>query len=208
MRSTLDWSHDLLHEPERELFERLSVFAGGLSLEAAEDVGGVEDVFVLLGNLIEQSLVVADSTLEGGVRYRMLEPIRHYALDRLRESGEESVVRRRHALWYTRFAEEAEPELAGPDQGGWLDRLEAEHDNLRAALRWSLEGNEPEGGLSLATALWRMWDARGHMQEGRGWLQKALSTADDSPSAVRAKALNVTGAIAYQQGDIDTAKSP
>ena len=206
MRGTIDWSHDLLHEPERELFRRLSVFAGGFALEAAEDVGGLKDVFLLLGNLVEQSLVVADPDLEDGMRYRMLEPIRQYALDRLRESGEESEVRRGHALWYTRFAEEADAELVGPEQGDWLDRLEAEHDNLRAALRWSLGGDEPEDGLRLATALWRMWNARGHMQEGRDWLQKALSIADDRPSAVRAKALNVTGAIAYQQGDIDAAR--
>ena len=206
MRSTIDWSHDLLNERERNLFERLSVFAGGFTLGAAEKVGGDEDAFVRLGNLVDQSLVVAEPNFEGGARYRMLEPIRQYALDRLRGSGEENEVRRGHALWYTRFAEEADEGLAGPDQGGWLDRLEAEHDNLRAASRWSIEGNDPEGGLRLAAALWRMWNARGYMQEGRDWLVKALASAEDRPWVVRAKALNVAGAIAYQQGDIDAAR--
>jgi predicted ATPase/DNA-binding XRE family transcriptional regulator len=206
MRNTIDWSHDLLSEQEGELFERLSVFAGGFALEGAEDVGAVEDAFVLLGNLVEQSLVVAEEDSGDGMRYRMLEPIRQYALDRLVDAGRETEVRRRHALWYTRFAQKADEHLAGPEQGDWLDRLEAEHDNLRAALRWSLDGNDPEGGLRLAAALWRMWNARGYMREGRDWLEKALSSADDRPSAVRAKALNVAGAIAYQQGDIDAAR--
>ena len=206
MKNTIDWSHDLLSEPEKELFERLSVFAGGFTLEAAEEVGDVEDAFVLLGNLVEQSLVVAEAGSEGRMRYRMLEPIRQYALGRLAETGEENEVRRRHALWYTRFAEEAEEQLAGPEQGGWLDRLEAEHDNLRAALRWSLERNDPDGGLRLAADLWRMWNARGYMQEGRDWLERALASADDRPSVVRAKALNVAGAISYQRGDIAAAR--
>jgi predicted ATPase/DNA-binding XRE family transcriptional regulator len=206
MRNTIDWSRDLLSEPEKELFERLSVFAGGFSLEAAEEVGDVQDAFALLGNLVEQSLVVAEASSEGWMRYRMLEPIRQYAAGRLAQTGEEWEVRRKHALWYTRFAEEAEEQLAGPEQGGWLDRLEAEHDNLRAALRWSLSGNDPEGGLRLAADLWRMWNARGYMQEGRDWLEKALASADDRPSTVRAKALNVAGAISYQQGDIAAAR--
>jgi predicted ATPase/DNA-binding XRE family transcriptional regulator len=208
MRSTIDWSYDLLHDPERRLFERLSVFSGGFALEAAEDVGAIEAgvVSALLGNLVEQSLVVAEEDSEGGMRYRMLEPIRQYAAERLREGGEEGEVRRGHALWYTRFAEKADEHLAGPEQGDWLDRLEAEHDNLRSALRWSLDGNDPETGLRLAAALWRMWNARGYMREGRDWLEKALSRSADRPSAVRAKALNVAGAIAYQQGDIDAAR--
>ena len=161
---------------------------------------------MVLGNLVGQSLVVAETGSEGGMRYRMLEPIRQYASGRLAEAGEESEVRRRHALWYTRFAEEADEQLTGPEQGWWLDRLEVEHDNLRTALRWSLAGNDAEGGLRLAAALWRMWNARGYLQEGRGWLEKALSGADDRPSAVRAKALNAAGAISYQQGDIGAAR--
>jgi predicted ATPase/DNA-binding XRE family transcriptional regulator len=210
MRATLDWSHDLLHEPEKELFRRLSVFAGGWTLEAAEAVGEAEevdgeDILALLGNLVEQSLVVAEGAADGSVRYGMLEPVRQYALEKLEESGE-AEVRRRHALWYTWFAGEAEKELAGPDQGEWFDRLETEHDNLRTALLWSLEGNEPDTGLRLAAALWRMWNARGYMQEGRGWLERALSSAGGLPSPERARALNGAGVIAYQQGDLHSAK--
>jgi predicted ATPase/DNA-binding XRE family transcriptional regulator len=215
MRSTLNWSHDLLHVPEKELFRRLSVFAGGWTLEAAEALGEVEgeeggleadEILSLLGNLVEQSLVVAQAEADGSVRYGMLEPVRQYALEKLEQSAEEQQVRRLHALWCTWFAEEAAKELAGPDQGKWFDRLETEHDNLRAALSWSLEGNEPETGLRLAAALWRMWNARGYMQEGRGWLEKALSSADGRPSPERARALNGAGAIAYQQGDLHSAK--
>jgi predicted ATPase/transcriptional regulator with XRE-family HTH domain len=212
MRATLDWSHDLLHEPEKELFRRLSVFAGGWTLEAAEAVGEAggeiesEDILVLLGNLVEQSLVVAEGQADGSVRYGMLEPVRQYALEKLKESGDEQEVRRLHTLWYTWFAGEAEKELAGPDQGAWFDRLETEHDNLRAALLWSLEGDESDTGLRLAAALWRMWNARGYMQEGRGWLEKALSSADGRPSPERARALNGAGAIAYQQGDLHSAR--
>lgn len=187
------------------------MFAGGWTLEAAEAVGeggevDGEDILVLLGKLVEQSLVVAEGSADGSVRYGMLEPVRQYALEKLEEGGEEQEVRRLHALWYTWFAGEAEKELAGPDQGEWLDRLETEHDNLRAALLWSLEGNAPDTGLRLAAALWRMWNARGYMQEGRGWLQKALSSADGRPSPERATALNGAGALAYQQGDLHSAK--
>ena len=211
MRATLDWSHDLLHEPEKQLFRRLSVFAGGWTLEASEAVGEGEEVqeeeiLALVGNLVEQSLIVAEGSADGNVRYGMLEPVRQYAVEKLEESGEAQDARRRHALWHASFAEKAEKELTGPDQGEWFDRLEAEHDNLRAALLWSLEGNEPDVGLRLAAALWRMWNARGYMQEGRGWLEKALSRGDDYPSLARAKALNGAGAIAYQQGDTRSAR--
>lgn len=216
MRATLDWSHNLLHASERELFKRLSVFAGGLTLEAAEAVGETregevreieaEDILALLGNLVEQSLVLVADVSNNSVRYGMLETVRQYALEKLKESGEAQDARRRHAAFYLTLAEEAEKELAGPDQGEWFDQLEKEHDNLRAALLWSLEGDEPDIGLRLAAALWRMWNARGYMQEGRGWLEKALSRADDRPSPERAKALNGAGAIAYQQGDGHSAR--
>jgi predicted ATPase/DNA-binding XRE family transcriptional regulator len=211
MRATLDWSHDLLHVPEKELFRRLSVFAGGWTLEATEAVGEdggseAEDVLALLGYLVEQSLVVSEGDADGSLRYGMLEPIRQYALEKLEQSGEEEDVRRLHAAFFLALVEEAEKELTGPDQGAWFDRLETEHDNLRAALLWSLEGEEPDTGLRLAAALWRMWNARGYMQEGRGWLERALSSTDDRPSSERARALNGAGALAYQQGDLDSAR--
>jgi predicted ATPase/transcriptional regulator with XRE-family HTH domain len=140
MRATLDWSHELLHVAEREFFGRLSVFAGGWTLEAAEAVGTeAADPLVLLGNLVEQSLVVSEWGADGSVRYKMLEPVRQYAQEKLEQSGEREQVRHLHAAFYLALAEEAEKELAGPYQGEWFDQLEAEHDNLRAALRWSLE---------------------------------------------------------------------
>ncbi len=220
MRATLDWSYDLLHVPERELFRRLSVFVGGWTLEAAEALGeggeveaegaeGViraQEVLSLLGNLVEQSLVVAEAEADGSVRYGMLEPVRQYALEKLEHSGQAQEVRRRHAAFFLALVEEAGKALAGPDQGEWFDRLETEHDNLRAALLWSLEGDEPHIGLRLAAVLWRMWNARGYMQEGRGWLEKALSGTEDRPSPERATALNGAGALAYQQGDINSAR--
>src|SRR3712207_1432941 len=130
MRATLDWSHELLHEPEKELFRRLSVFSGGWTLEAAESVGAggeisKEEVLGLLGSLVEQSLVVPETSPEGKTRYRMLEPLRQYALERLRQSGREDEVRQRHAGYYLALAEEAEPRIRGRDQVEWLDRLEA-----------------------------------------------------------------------------------
>ena len=152
LRGTLDWSYALLSEPERRLFCRLSVFAGGWTLEAAEAVGAggqteQSDVLDLLSRLVEKSLVVAEATGGGGVRYRMLEPIRQYAREKLQEGGEGEEVRRRHASFFLALAEEAEPRLRGPEDMEWLERLEVEHDNLRAALSWALERGEAELGL-------------------------------------------------------------
>lgn len=140
LRGALDWSYELLIETERKLFHRLSVFVGGWTLEAAEAVGSGDEqagVVDLLSRLVEKSLVVAKASPDGTSRYRMLEPVRQYAGEKLEEN--EEAVRRRHAEWYLALAEEAERKLRGPDQPGWLGKLEAEHDNPRAALRWSLE---------------------------------------------------------------------
>jgi hypothetical protein len=143
LKGALDWSYDLLSEPERVLFRRLSVFAGGWTFEASETVASgasVEEynVLDLLSGLVNKSLVVANTTSEGEVRYRMLEPIRQYAREKLEESGEFEVLQRRHATFFLALAEESEPAFRGPAEGWWLDRLEAEHDNLRAALSWML----------------------------------------------------------------------
>ncbi|MDQ4128997.1 MAG: helix-turn-helix domain-containing protein, partial [Actinomycetota bacterium] len=159
MRATLDWSHDLLHEPERELFRRLSVFAGGFTLEAAEEVcvdGAVEaeEVLALLGNLVEQSLVVAETSPEGETRYRMLEPVRQYAREKLEN---DEGVSQRYARYYLSLAEEAEPRLKGREQVEWLDRLEAENDNLRAAIGWSLEAGDTRMAARFGWALRMYW---------------------------------------------------
>jgi len=194
MRATLDWSHELLHEPEKTLFRRLSVFAGGFTLEAAEDVGaGAEveaaDVLVLLGNLVEQSLVVADTNPEGGTRYRMLEPVRQYALERLEESGEEDEVRRRHVRRYLALAEQAEPRIKGRGQGKWLDRLEAENDNLRAAIGWSLEAGDTQAAARFGWALAMYWVMRARHTEGRLWMEQTVAQGGDLPAEMKSKAL-------------------
>ena len=147
LRGTLDWSYDLLSEPERVLFGRLSVFAGRWTLEASEAVAAGEVIeeaenLDLLSGLVEKSLVVAKGSDEGVVRYRMLEPVRQYAWEKLEESGEAEEVRRRHATFFLAQAAEAEPRLRGPEDREWLERLESEHDNMRAALSWALEREE------------------------------------------------------------------
>ena len=211
MRATLDWSHELLSEPEKGLFARLSVFAGGFALEAAEAVGedggsGGEDVLVLLERLVEQSLVLAEPAMDGGVRYRMLEPVRQYAWEKLDEGGEGEQRRRRHAEYQLALAERAKPELNGPAQAVWLDRLEAELDNLRAAIGWSLGRGDPEVALRLVATLWWFWYKRGHLTEGRRWLEEALERSAP-PTPARAEALNGAGVLARNQADYDLARA-
>jgi predicted ATPase/DNA-binding SARP family transcriptional activator/DNA-binding CsgD family transcriptional regulator len=212
LRGTLDWSHELLSTNEKKLFGRLSVFAGGWTLEAAEEVGAdgsIEgsDVLDLLGRLVDKSLVVAEAEAQGAVRYRMLEPIRQYARERLEESEEAEAIQRRHAEFFLALAEEAEPEVEGPQQAAWLERLEAEHDNLRAALSWSLErGEEAELGLRVAGALGQFWYLRGYLGEGRRWLEEALAKASPASTAARANALHRLSFLAYLQGHLDRAQ--
>jgi predicted ATPase/DNA-binding XRE family transcriptional regulator len=201
MSATLGWSHDLLSEPERVLFRRLSVFAGGFSLEAAEAVSRNErDVLDRLGRLVEQSLVRVEPN-EAKTRYGMLEPVRQYALERLQESDEEEQARTRHAAFFLTLAERAEPELRKPDQVGWLDLLETENDNLRAALSWTVERGHDEVGLRLSVALQRFWSVRGYLEEGRRWLESALSACPSPKLSVQAQALHGIGRMALEQGD-------
>jgi predicted ATPase/DNA-binding NarL/FixJ family response regulator len=218
LRGALDWSYDLLDEQESELFGCLSVFAGGWTLEAAEAVGagdGIDEgeVLDLLSGLVDKSLVVTEAGPEGALRYRMLEPVRQYARERLEGSGEADAARRRHAAFFLALAEEAELKMAGPEQGAWLARLEREHDNLRAALSWTLSsgGAEPGGsarvGLGLAAALGRgrFWVAYSP-SEGLGWLEKGLlRSGDTAPAPLRAKALNEAGWISLWRGDYERA---
>jgi len=210
LRGTLEWSYALLSEPERRLFGRLSVFAGGWTLEAAEVVGAEgdteqADILDLLSRLVEKSLVVAETTGIGGVRYRMLEPIRQYAQEKLEEEGDGEEVRRQHASFFLALAEDAEPRLRGPEDVDWLERLEVEHDNMRAALSWARERGEAGLDLRLAGALWRFWEAHGHYSEGRRWLEKALEKNGGASGAARAKALEGFGWLVYRTGEIDRA---
>lgn len=207
LRAAMDWSYDLLTESERALFRRLSVFIGGVSLEAAERVCAGEgvatdDVLDLLSQLVDKSLVAVEDAARDQARYRLLETIRQYGLNRLVESEEAEVTRDRHRDFFLQFAERAEPELRGPDQGAWLDRLDVEHDNFRAALEWArTHRSKAERGLRLAGALGWFWEVRGYWIEGRRWLTEALSRAHDASAAVRVKALNAAARLALSQAD-------
>ncbi len=210
LRGALDWSYELLDDKEHKLFRGLSAFAGGWTLKAAETVGagdGIEkdDILDLLSSLVDKSLVVAG--VSEPARYRLLEPVRQYAWERLEESGEAEEVRRRHALWCMELAERAEPELTGPDQVRWLERLEPEHDNIRSALGWAFDAKETELGLRLAASLWLFWYTRGHTSEGRGWLERGISGLGTGAPQLRAKALNGAGWIALFQPDYDGAEA-
>lgn len=212
LRGTLDWSYELLGAAEQVLFGRLSVFAGSASLEAVETVGsgdGIEegDVLNLLSRLVDKSLVMAEGTESDCLRYRMLEPIRQYACEKLAESGEAEMVWRRHATFFLALAKQAEPELLAGRQEEWLERLEREHGNLRAALGWSFSQGEAELGLSLGTALWRLWDMHSHLSEGRRWLERGISTSGRTRTRTNARALNGAGWIALWQGDYEAAKT-
>ncbi|MGH8901325.1 MAG: helix-turn-helix transcriptional regulator [Egibacteraceae bacterium] len=206
--AAMEWSHDLLGDPERMLLRRLSVFAGGCTLEAVEQVcagGGLEprQLLDLLAGLVAKSLVVAD-TSEAQARYRLLESIRQYGAAKLAESGEEQALRERHAAWCMGLVEQAEPELTGVQQVAWLERLEAEHANLRAALAWGLT-HQPGQGLQLAGGLALFWWVRGHLSEGRGWLEQALAGSAEAPRELRAKALWGAGWLAGWAGDFAAA---
>jgi predicted ATPase len=200
MRATLDWSHDLRSNEEKALFRRLSVFAGGFGMEAVEAVGGTDDVLGLLGSLVEQSLVAADPEAPGGTRYKMLEPIRQYALERLHESEEEEEVRRRHAEHYLAFAEQVGRKLTGPRMVEWLDRLEAERDNLRSVVSWTLSNGQRELSVRLTYALRRFFWSRGQPGEVRRWMEEAL--ADDTmPPGTCARATYILQLMRYRLGE-------
>ncbi len=213
LRATMDWSYDLLTEAERVLLRRLSVFAGGWTLEAAEAVCADEnppqsplikggDVLDLLTHLVDKSLVVVIDPEEGErKRYRLLETIREYARERLIASEEFERVCSRHFDFFSKLTEEAEPELQRASQVAWLDRLETEHDNLFAAIQWALESGQVEMGLRLTASLALFWDARGYLSEGRKWLETALKPNREVDGSVRSKALQGAGLLAQSQGD-------
>jgi predicted ATPase/class 3 adenylate cyclase len=214
LRATLDWSHDLLDAAERALFRRLAVFSGGCTLVAAAAVCGAGedpplDILEGLASLVEKSLVRQDADPGGGARLGMLETVREFALERLEQSGEAEAVRGRHAAHYVALAEAAETRLLGSDQEAWLDRLGTEHENVRAVLRWALEGGDARAALRLAGALRLFWYWRGHYTEGRRWLAELLraplaSASDDISGRMaqaRARVLLAAGFLAHRQGD-------
>lgn len=208
--AAIDWSHALLTPAAKALFARLAVFRSGWAVDAARAVcvGGPvadDDLLELLFDLAEHSLVHVDRNPRD-TRMRFLEPIREFALDRLKDRKEARRIRDSHLACFLSLARAAEPALQSSEQVTWLDLLGREHDNIRAALQWALDGGSPDTGLELAAALWRFWYLRGFIREGHGWLIRLLAAAGDGGSpAARARGLYAAGTLATYQDDLDTA---
>lgn len=207
LRSAIAWSDQLLSGELQALFRRLAVFASGFDLEAARSVCDPEgdlgiDTLEGLQVLLDNSLVRPRPGRSGDVRFDMLQTIREYGLERLEERDNAEALRRRHAEYFLAFAERAELELRGPSQEAYLDLLELEHDNLRAALTWAMQLDHAEPGLRLVRALWRFWHLRGHLSAGRRWAVEVLALPSArGRTAARAKALAAAGGLAYWQTD-------
>lgn len=210
LSAMIGWSYELLDNAEQQLFARLSVFAGGWTLAAAqaicagELIAQDELVYVMIA-LIEKSLVVTD---EDGDRYRMLETVREYAREKLNASGNAEAVSEQHRDHFLALAEEADPELLGPEQAEWLARLDDEHDNMRAALARSVLATGNAEGLRLCFALQRFWLTRGHIVEGVEWCSRVLAKSDPAEQTPElAKVINVAGKLAYYQSDYSRAQA-
>lgn len=206
LRNTIKWSYDLLDEGEQRLFRRLSVFVGGCTLDTVEAfyaLPGNVPTHVLddVGRLIDKNLLYQADQAGNVPHLHMLETIREYGLECLDACGEAESTRRAHAAYYLALAEEAELQTAGPQQAMWLERLEREHANLRAALHWLGDAGEPEQALRLGGALWWFWSVHGHLNEGCGWLESMLTAGKEVSDAVRAKALYGNGALAFAYDD-------
>jgi predicted ATPase/class 3 adenylate cyclase len=208
LRGAIEWSHDSLPEPERVLFRRLSVFAGGCRIEAVEavcdpagEIGG--DALDLVSALIDDSLLVRDDTADGEPRFRLLQTIREYAAEQLVAAGEAVELTRRHAAYVVDLAEALEPRLMGADRDASLAQLAAENDNIRAVMRWSSTDGDTAPGLRTAAAIWRFWQQRSQIREGRAWLTPILAKPDaGADPLVLARAVTAAGGLAYWQGDM------
>ncbi len=217
LRNTIAWSYDLLNAQEQRLFRQLSVFVGGCTLQAIEAVCATLDKSIGVGRVLDGVASLIDKSLlqqreqEGEEpRFLLLETIREYGLEALEASGEAEATRQAHAAYYLRLAQEAEPELVGPQQALWLERLEQEHDNLRAALEWALEevtDEEAKGrrelALHLSAALKPFWVMHGHYREARTFLERALTGSEGESASLRVRVLQATADIAVWQGDYD-----
>jgi predicted ATPase/DNA-binding XRE family transcriptional regulator len=207
--AAVDWSYALLSNAERLLFDRFSVFQGGARLEAVEMVCTRDslqppEVADLLQSLVDKSLLLAEQEPDGTVRFGELETLKEYGRARVRERGGSDALRTHHLEFHRRLAEQAVSELDGPDRQAWLERLDFEHDNMRAALAWALQAEAPsclEAGVRLAGALWRFWDIREHGVEGRRWLASLLDRPGPVAPEVRALALDGAGCLAMAQAD-------
>jgi len=214
LHALIDWSYNLLSEGERLVLRRLSVFAGGCTLEAAEAVCvgeqvEADNVLDLMTQLVNKSLLISEREQGQEARYRMLETIHEYARRRLIEAGEGERIRTRHFEFFLQYAEQIEPNVRGPQLPAYLNQLETEHDNLRAALEWSLAQAEyGEASLRLAGALFSFWDQRGYRSEGRTWLAQALANPTaPSAGAARAKVLYGAGCLTHAEGDYTSART-
>jgi predicted ATPase/class 3 adenylate cyclase len=214
LRAAIEWSYQLLDTPERALFERLAVFSGGWTVESAEQVTmpagdeGQVDVLDGLSALVDKSLVRRADAPTDEPRFEMLQLIREYAAERLAET-EAPAVERRHAEWTVALAEAASPSLEAGIDVGWLEKLSREHDNLRAALRWSIEHGEREVGLRQLSAVWRFWQQRGYIGEAREWLERLMPATGDEATVdpgVLAAGHTAAGGLAYWQNAMDDAQ--
>jgi predicted ATPase/DNA-binding SARP family transcriptional activator len=204
LTATIEWSYELLDPEHQRLFDRLAVFAGGFTLEAAEAVcSETPNLLDGVGALVDESLLLPAAADE---RFRMLDTIREYAVRRLDEGGGADDARRAHFDYFLAVAETADRELTGPDQRTWLHRLEAEHDNLRAAYAYASTLPEGHEAIRLASALRRFWRLHGHLADGRRMLEAALAREASVSPNLRAKALNGLGTLAGEQGDLSAAK--
>lgn len=206
MRNTIAWSHDLLDDAEQTLFQFLSVFPSGFTLEAAERMSGEQpgmgQALDLLASLVAKSLVAYDGDEGVAPRYRMLETIREFGQERLAASGRDAMARDRHAAWALALAERAAPHVTGPDAAIWLEMLERDHAGLRAALSWLVECSEGELLARLAGMLWTFWKEHAHYSEGRRWLDAALELGQTAPAKDRLRVMTGSGAMAWYQGDV------
>jgi predicted ATPase/DNA-binding winged helix-turn-helix (wHTH) protein/predicted negative regulator of RcsB-dependent stress response len=212
LRNTIDWSHGLLNEAEQKLFRRFAVFVGGCTLEGAEAIcnTGLDlgiDLFDGLSSLVDKNLVQRMDLFDSEARFTMLETIREYALEYLVSTGEESATRRAHAAYCLVLAEEGNPELSSTERAAWLDRCDLEIDNFRSALDWLFSHQELDWGLRLSMALFRYWDMREHLTEGRAQLETILRLAGGGYAKQRAKICIFLGALGTAQGDFAAAKS-
>ena len=212
MSATIEWSYELLTDEEAHLFRRLAVFVAGFTLESAERVVGdqqeasaMADVLDGITSLVDKSLLVATDEAGVDVRFRMLEVVREYAAERLDASGEAGAIQQKHAAYFLSLAEEAEKHLQGEGPAAWLNRLEEEYGNIRAALRWSIT-NQPETAARMAAAIRYFWDFEGYLTEGLAILKETLSIGKGVPTNVRCKLLSMAGNIARFQGDYETAR--
>jgi predicted ATPase/class 3 adenylate cyclase len=210
LRGAIDWSYELLNEDERALFRRLAVFAGGARLDAIEHVCPGDEltspILDGLGSLVEKSLLRQVAAGDGEPRFLMLGTIREYALERLAESGHAEELHRAHAGHFDSLLDQAAPQLLGGDKRRWLDWLEEDHDNLRAAFDWSVEARETAMVLRLVSKLWRFWQMRGYLLEGTDRARRALALPDTAQfPAERADALEAAGGLAWWRGDFTDA---